>query len=52
MGVTSGGCNNFLGGDAADNAYSGRGSGTLYAAPTVSGVITLLIEANGNLTPL
>ena len=48
--VTSGGCNNFIGGDAADNGYTGRGSGTSYAAPAVSGILAMMIEANPDLT--
>jgi subtilisin family serine protease len=51
--VTSGLCTNFLGfGDASDNTYTGRGSGTSYATPSVSGVIALVIEANPDLDPL
>lgn len=48
--VTSGSCNNFLGGDASGNTYTSRGSGTSYAAPAVSGILALMMEANENLT--
>ena len=50
--VTSGSCNNFLGGDASENGYTGRGSGTSYATPAVTGIIALMIEVNDEINPL
>ena len=50
--VTSGGCNNYLGGDASQNGYTGRGSGTSYATPAVTGIIALMMEVNPEINPL
>ena len=44
--VTSGLCSNALGGDASENTYTSRGSGTSYATPSVTGIIALMMEAN------
>ncbi len=49
--VTSGGCSNLFS-DASDNTYTGRGSGTSYATPSVTGVIALVMEANPDLSPM
>ena len=50
--VTTGSCNNFFGGDASENGYTDRGSGTSYATPAVSGVIALMLESNDEIGPL
>ena len=39
-------------GDGSGGGYGPRGSGTSYAAPVIAGVLALMIEANGNITPL
>ena len=49
--VSSGGCSNLIN-DASENSYTGRGSGTSYATPSVSGVMALVWEANENLTTM
>ena len=48
--VTTGLCNNLIS-DASQNGYTGRGSGTSYATPSVSGIIALMLEANPDLSP-
>ena len=49
--VTSGLCSNLVN-DASQNTYTGRGSGTSYATPAVTGVVALVMEANPDLSPV